>query len=40
MLQVKLEIGSRSGEPQLHTAPGVDPTQVYIVRRAHADQAA
>jgi hypothetical protein len=31
-LQVSLATGSQSGEPQLHTAPHVDPRQVYLVR--------
>jgi hypothetical protein len=31
-LQMTLVHGSTSGEPQLHTAPGVDAGQVYLVR--------
>lgn len=39
-LQVRLATGSTSGEPQLHTAPGIDPKQVYLVRPAQNEQAA
>lgn len=33
LLQVELEFGAASGAPRLHTADGIDPDEVFIVRR-------
>jgi hypothetical protein len=38
-LQVVLATGSPSGTPQLHTAPGLDAADVYLVRPAETDAA-
>jgi CHAT domain len=37
-LQVKLATGNESGAPQLHTAPGIDPTEVFLVRPPGEDR--
>lgn len=40
VLQVKLETGARSGEPKLHTAEGIDPRDIVLVRGPRAEEAA
>jgi hypothetical protein len=39
VLQTRLEMGFASGEPQLHTAPGVDASEVILVQGAPAPEA-
>ena len=39
-LQVRMATGSTSGEPQLYTTPGVDASDVYLVRPDHNEQVA